>query len=129
MKTLEDFLAHHGVLGMRWGFRKAGTGAPSSHKKGAGVAYDKAKANKAQAKIGRRGNTDKLNNDELQHLVNRLNLEKQYTSLASGKSSKSSFSKILTDVGHNVLRKQLQSAANDIAAKKIKAALKQKGLA
>jgi hypothetical protein len=125
---LEKILAHHGVLGMRWGFRKPGTGAASSHRKATGVSKDKAKANKAQSKIGKRGNTDRLNNDELQHLVNRLNLEKQYSSISSQTTKSNPVGKFLKNIAVNVARKQIQAAANDVVAKQVKAALKAKGM-
>lgn len=124
MDKLDKILKHHGVLGMRWGYRKPGTGAASSHKKGASVSKDKAKANKAQSKIGKRGNTDRLSNEELQHLVGRLNLEKQYTSIASQTSKTHPLVKMLGDIA----KKQARAALNDIAAKKIKQALKAKGM-
>lgn len=81
----DQMLAHYGVKGMKWGVRKSdspraklGLQGHSSPK----PSEDKATANASAAKI-RRGNTDALSNRELQQLVNRMNLEQQYSRLSS----------------------------------------------
>lgn len=65
-EELDDFLAHYGVKGMRWGYRKPGTGKPSSRratkaeKKERVAAYKQAKADHKNAKKDAyRGKIDK----------------------------------------------------------------------
>jgi len=68
-------LAHYGVKGMKWGVRKTDiSGAPpkGSEDARAVVKYQK-KASK--------GGTKTLSNKELQEIVQRLNLEQQYSRL------------------------------------------------
>jgi hypothetical protein len=126
--VVENILEHYGVKGMRWGFRKEGTGVPSSHRKGTSVSEDKARANESAAKVGRKGNTDALSNHELQSLVTRMGLERQYSSLASQTATKSAGKKFVMDIATNVARKQITAAANDVLSKQIKQALKDTGL-
>ena len=114
-ESVDDVLAHYGVKGMKWGVRKD---RKSSSGSGA-IARRRAKraANKAQkeadrslpasedatkAKVARRkarnASTDVLSNEELQHLVNRLNLEKRFADLTDPtKDSGESFIKTYMD--------------------------------
>lgn len=77
---MEEFLSHYGVLGMHWGVRRwdnaRRAGAPLRHPPSA----DAAKAAQLQAKV-RAGGTRSLSNVEMQQLVTRMNLERQYSSL------------------------------------------------
>lgn len=73
MSAVEDFLAHYGVKGMRWGTRKKGSVEPAS--KDAKTALDlraRAKTSKVKA----------LSNAELQAAINRMNLEQQFKRLS-----------------------------------------------
>lgn len=70
----EEALAHFGVKGMHWGVRRnRGPAADASE--------DVKKVAKIKTKLGRGGNTEKLSNKELQDLVTRMNLEKQFSTL------------------------------------------------
>lgn len=83
---------HYGVKGMHWGVRKAESSGGGSAAKPAPkpppMSADAKAVEKAFGKINR-GGTDALSNQELQHLVNRLNLEQQYSRLTSPGSSQS----------------------------------------
>jgi hypothetical protein len=76
---IDEFFAHFGVKGMKWGVRR---GKPSSS---GPVSPDAARARALKTQVKTSG-TKSLNNDELQHLVTRLNLEQQYGRLSSGSS-------------------------------------------
>jgi 2'-5' RNA ligase len=80
-------LSHHGVKGMHWGVRKgdsSGNGSAPATKPAPKprISEDARNVEKAFAKIDR-GGTDVLSNHELQSVVNRLNLEQQYSRLMS----------------------------------------------
>lgn len=85
-----DGISHYGVKGMHWGVRKdrsGGSSAPAAKPAPKPRMSEDAKAvEKAFGKINR-GGTDALSNQELQHLVNRLNLEQQYSRLTSEPNS------------------------------------------
>jgi hypothetical protein len=70
--SVEAFLAHHGVLGMKWGHRKASGGSVAS--------TDHTRAADLQARA-KSGGTKSLSNEELRHLTERLRLEGQYSQL------------------------------------------------
>ena len=92
-ENVEDFLEHHGVRGMKWGVRKSHNSGSGKSKKSGGAypknlreSADARHAKLAQQKIAR-GGLQTLNNKELQALVKRQNLEKQYTDLNPAKVS------------------------------------------
>jgi len=74
----EQFLAHFGVKGQRWGVRRSqseihgGGHTPSQDHQNATAAKDKA----------RKGGVKTLSNKELQDMINRMNLEQQYARVA-----------------------------------------------
>ena len=76
MSFVETYLSHYGVKGMKWGVRRRSTGflgRRSSSKPE--PSEDKKKAEAARAKLGKRGNSDTLSNEELRLLINRMNQE------------------------------------------------------
>lgn len=94
-EDLENQLEHYGIKGMRWGIRRD---SPSGSHPSAGgsktplaPSEDHARVTEAQAKI-RAGGTKTLSNQELQAVVTRMNLEQQYSRLASSPSSTNSIS-------------------------------------
>jgi len=100
---MTDTLSHFGVKGMRWGQRKAGTGTPSSHKKGDGPksddasdAYDK----RTQAKTK---GVASLSNSELKKLNERMNLEQNYARMTQEKTK--------LDKGHAAVKTALAVVA------------------
>jgi hypothetical protein len=68
----EDFLAHHGVKGMKWGVRKRPRPPASSDAQKSLDVRKKAKTGKVRS----------LTNEELQLAINRMNLEQQFKRLA-----------------------------------------------
>ncbi len=80
---LEDFLAHYGVKGMRWGVRKSEPSASSPRSvPRLSSSHDAAVAARLQSRVNRAGSTRTLSNAELKQLVTRLNLESQYSNLS-----------------------------------------------
>ena len=89
----ENFLAHAGVLGMKWGVHKRSTvGGPNLSLKlqkkvleKAGAARAKAIAKRAPEHIDltktKKSPAKNLSNAEIQKAITRMNLEKQYSSL------------------------------------------------
>lgn len=88
MSTLDEILEHHGIKGMHWGVRRSqgkdGTVA-SAHPVASSEDSSKATKFRSQAKAS---GTHTLSNQELQHLVSRMNLEQQYSKLIENDSSK-----------------------------------------
>lgn len=76
----DDFLAHYGVPGMKWGKRKGSTSTADVH-------GDAASAKDARERAKKSG-TSSLSNQELQALVTRTNLEQQYSKLNPSKFEK-----------------------------------------
>lgn len=72
---VDNFLSHYGIKGMKWGVRRAGDSSSSSP-----ASADSKLATAAQTKINE-GGVRSVSNHELQLLVNRMNLEKQYSQL------------------------------------------------
>lgn len=71
-----DELYHHGVLGMRWGRRKATSSSGSKKRK---ASQDHTRIQKLKKK-----KLSELSNKELQEFNNRKNLERNYKSLKPG---------------------------------------------
>lgn len=74
MSAVEDFLAHYGVKGMKWGTRRAAVTkeGPSKDAQAALALRARAKTSKPKA----------LSNAELQQAINRMNLEQQFKRLS-----------------------------------------------
>lgn len=75
---INDLLEHFGVKGMHWGTRNNSSENASSD-------VQKFKQHTDAIKSG--GGIHVLNNDELQHIISRMNLEQQYARLIKDKSS------------------------------------------
>lgn len=71
MSHAEDFLAHFGVKGMKWGVRRAKVPAHSDAQRSLDI---RAKAKKGKPRA--------LSNQELQTAINRMNLEQQFKRLS-----------------------------------------------
>lgn len=113
--TLDEVLAHFGVKGMHWGRRNSSSSAP-----GASADAQRASVSKSTVKSG---GTKALSTKDLQDLVLRMNLERQFASLQPPSKSKQAV-KIVSDILLNVGKQQATSLLSDLASKAIKDALK-----
>lgn len=84
-----QYLAHHGILGMRWGHRKSGASVTRSS-----------------------SGSKKMSDEELQTSVKRMNLEKQYKELSKQSASKTERAKKLVDATSGLVN-QAQKLNND----------------
>lgn len=102
----QEFIEHYGVKGMKWGVRK------SRNERQRGRAFS-----------GRRGNPKpqtnlaNMSDQELREIVNRMNLEQQYSRLASGRDQRSNRAMgagaaFITGIAVNVARQQIQNQIN-----------------
>ena len=103
--TLDIFLSHYGVKGMKWGVRKDRRAKAKAARKKGGAAK-KSGAGK------RTYDARKLSNSELKRVVTRMELEKRYKDLNQPKKEK----------GGSFVKKQLKSFGKQHANKLIPAA-------
>ena len=89
-ETLDDVLAHYGILGMKWGVRRSDKQISRARKTKKSSSQDRSEdSEKAEAarKKAKSGGAKTLSNQELQELTTRLNLEQQYSKLSTGDNS------------------------------------------
>lgn len=77
---LNDFLAHFGVKGQKWGFRRSDAQLATAAKERTDVP-DAVRARTTLTAIRSKGSLDAASDADLNHLVNRLNLEKRYSDI------------------------------------------------
>lgn len=116
---VEDFLAHYGVKGMRWGFRKSSGGVSLGRRAKGPSSSDFKKAAAAKTKVKKSGGTHALENDELQSLIKRMNLEKQYSELSKRDKRKVVGAKFVGDVIGGVAKGQATRLGNQVAQDQI----------
>lgn len=118
---IDEWLAHHGVLGMRWGHHRGK--APASE--------DAATAGELHAKVKAGGGTHVLSNDELKKVNDRLNLEQQYGRLTSNEQHVSTGKKAaghVLGIAGNVAKGSAQTVGQKLAVKGLEVGLKKAGV-
>lgn len=127
----ENFIEHYGIKGMKWGVRrsseKRGQSNASKLKEkakslGRKTANDvdspeAAKAKVLRAKVKANRSTDPLTNAELQHVIQRMNLERQYSSLNQPASSK------IVAGGKNFAQSVIKDTTKSLVSKQLKDAI------
>lgn len=91
-EKIDNFLSHFGVKGMKWGVRRQNSGGSASKGSKSDDSNDTAMPSSKSIAVGvsraSGTSTDAFSNDELQALVTRMNLERQYRDLANTLSPK-----------------------------------------
>jgi hypothetical protein len=72
------YLAHYGVLGMKWGVRKKSKGRVKTSKRSSKYSSDYKESQKLRKKSSK-----ELSNDQLKTLNRRMNLEQEYNRLST----------------------------------------------
>jgi hypothetical protein len=105
---LDDFLAHYGVRGMRWGVRKPRNEA---ERKAQFSPKEKAKRkNKNSGRTTYQKEPNRLSDKELKDRIARMELEKKYSTLQEGEKSQGK------EYAHSVLQNVGRTAASGAAA-------------
>ena len=91
-ENYDDFLQHYGVLGMKWGHRKARS-TSSSNKK------PKSTKNTTTSKPKPKPTQRELSDEELRAVINRMRLEREYADLQYRASSRAKVENIVKTVG------------------------------
>lgn len=130
MEFDEDFLAHYGVLGMKWGVRKdrrKGSGGSSPRKKSkvfksvqraiAKSKKKKAQKKKQQSNTPKKPNVKTMSDEELRRRINRLQMEQQYAALTKSPPSKGKqmVGQIMKTIGTNVTSQASKAAGKVVA--------------
>ena len=91
-ENYDDFLKHYGVLGMKWGKRKARS-TVSSNKK------PKSTKNTTTSEPKPKPMQRELSDEELRAVVNRMRLEREYADLTYRASSRSKVESVVRTIG------------------------------
>ena len=89
-ENYDDFLQHYGVLGMKWGHRKARSNASSNKKPKSTKNTTTSKPKQTQRE---------LSDEELRAVINRMRLEREYADLQYRASSRAKVENVVKTVG------------------------------
>lgn len=93
-ENYDDFLKHYGVLGMKWGKRKARS-TVSSNKKPKSTKNTTTSKPKPKPKPTQR----ELSDEELRAVINRMRLEREYADLQYRSSSRAKVESVVRTIG------------------------------
>ena len=91
-ENYDDFLKHYGVLGMKWGKRKARSNASSNKK-------PRSTKNTTTSKPKPKQTQRELSDEELRALIGRMRLEREYADLKYRSSSRAKVENAVKVVG------------------------------
>ena len=94
-ENYDDFLQHYGVLGMKWGHRKARSNVSSNNKSKSTAITKPKQTPKSKSKPTQR----RLSDAELRAVVNRMRLEREYADLTYRASSRSKVESVVRTIG------------------------------
>ena len=94
-ENYDDFLKHYGVLGMKWGKRKARSNVSSNNKSKNTEITKPKQTPKPKSKPTKR----RLSDAELRAVVNRMRLEREYADLTYRASSRSKVESVVRTIG------------------------------
>ena len=119
-ENVENFLEHFGIKGMKWGVRKdpvdvtVDSRRPGRRVKASGgqnqPAHEDAIRSAAVRQRAKASTLDSVSTKDLQELVNRMNLEQQYSKLSANKTSPGR--KIVNEILTNTVKQQAARYAN-----------------
>jgi uncharacterized membrane-anchored protein YjiN (DUF445 family) len=109
VKSVDDFLEHYGVKGMRWGTKKANREPASSESATSAAIRARAKTSSVKA----------LSNKELQDAINRMNLEQQFKRLSTNERPVVTrfIASTLQEIGKREVQAQIAKKAAKLATK------------
>lgn len=122
-----DFLIHYGVLGMKWGVRKSKSSSKSGGSKKRSSSYERSynKTIKSRKK-NKYKDISTMSDNELRSRVNRMQLERQYSSLLKdqahavkkGKNkTKNILSRNANEIANETVKKQMRKATRKVVGK------------
>lgn len=133
-----QILEHHGIKGQKWGVRRKNPtpsgpsdvttmSRPGKRVKASGGqrhnASEDAIATARAKQIAKKSSTDALSTKELRAVVERMNLERQWSQLRPP-SAKSQAAKFVSDILLQVGKQQATKVLSDLATKAVENALK-----
>ena len=97
-ENYDDFLQHYGVLGMKWGHRKARSNV-SSNKKPKSTKNTTTSKHKPKPKPKPKPMQRELSDEELRAVINRMRLEREYSDLKYRSSSRAKVENVVKTAG------------------------------
>lgn len=115
----DNYLLHYGIPGMKWGVRKSKPSSGGSRKR-SNSSYKKSYNKKVkQQKKNKYSDISKLSDQELRNRINRMQMERQYSSLLKDQShavrtGKNKTDGILKQEGKNTVKRGVKRAIKTV---------------